>query len=57
MDELILSLIKDNLLTITLLLMLIQGIAKITPWPIDDKIGDLFSDIFNFVRGGKDREK
>ena len=53
MDEIILTFIKNNLLTITLALMLIQGIAKITPWPIDDKIGELFSDIFNFVRGGK----
>lgn len=53
MDDIILAFIKDNLLTITLALMLIQGIAKITPGKIDDKIGDLFSDIFNFVRSGK----
>ena len=53
MDEIVLAFMKDNLLTITLCLMLVQGIAKITHGKWDDRIGELFSDIFNFVRGGK----
>jgi hypothetical protein len=38
MDVLLLEFIRDNLLTIGLVLAVLKEIAKATPWAVDDKI-------------------
>lgn len=38
MDDLLLNFVKENIITIGLLLAILKEIAKATPWAVDDKI-------------------
>lgn len=44
MDELLLAFVKDNFVTITLALGVLKAIALETPWAIDDKIIQIFTE-------------
>jgi hypothetical protein len=38
MDELLLAFVRDNFVTLGLLLAILKTIARATPWAIDDEI-------------------
>jgi len=38
MDAILLEFVKENLVTIGLVLAILKEIAKATPWAVDDKI-------------------
>ena len=43
MDELLLAFVKENLITITLVLGILRVAANETPWAIDNKIIQIFT--------------
>lgn len=47
MDEILLAFVKDNLVTISLALAVLKAIAEETPWAIDNKILQIFTEFFN----------
>lgn len=44
MDEILLEFVKNNLVTIGLVLAILKAIALETPWAVDDKILQIFSE-------------
>ena len=50
MDDALLAFVKDNLITIGLVLYFLNGLAKLTKWDKDDKVVDLLSGMFNMIR-------
>jgi hypothetical protein len=50
MDDALLAFVKDNLITIGLVLYFLNGLAKLTKWDKDDKVVALLSGMFNMIR-------
>ena len=48
-DQYVAEFLARNMLTIGITIMLIKGIANITPGKVDDKIAELFESIFSFA--------
>ena len=46
MDEILLAFVKDNMVTIGLILAVLKIIAQETPWAVDDKILAIFTGFF-----------
>jgi len=53
MDKYLLDFLGNNLVTITLLLMILKGLAVETSWKWDEKIVNVLSEAFQFLRGNK----
>jgi len=53
MDEILLGLIQENLITISLVLAALKAIAKETPWAIDNRILEIFTGFLNRTKGEK----
>ena len=50
MDDMLLAFVKDNLVTIGLVLYFLNGLARLTKWDKDDKIVALLSGMFSLVK-------
>lgn len=50
MDDLLLQIVKENLLVIGLVLAVLKVVAKATPWAVDDEILQILT---NFVHRRK----
>ena len=53
MDILLVEFIKENLITIGLVLAVLKVIAKETSWAVDDRILEIFTGYFNKTKGDK----
>lgn len=53
MDTVLLKFISENILTITVFLGLLKGLAKITPWAGDDQVVQVFTGAFDKIKGSK----
>jgi hypothetical protein len=53
MDDMLLAFVKDNLVTIGLVLYFLNGLARLTKWDKDDKIVALLSGMFSLVKPNK----
>ncbi len=47
MDDLLLAFVKENLITISLVIAVLKVIAVETPWAVDDKIVAIFTNFLN----------
>jgi len=47
MDVLLVEFIKENLITISLVLAVLKAIAKETPWATDNRILEIFTGFLN----------
>jgi hypothetical protein len=50
MDAWLSEFLSHNMLTLSLCIFLLQGIAKITPWATDDKLTTMLSELFSKVQ-------
>lgn len=50
LDAIILEFVGKNLLTITLIIVLFNGISRITKWTWDEKVGKVLDDILDRLR-------
>ncbi len=53
MDLMLVNFVSNNWLTITFVLAILKGLAKITPWANDDKIVQVFSGAFDMIKNRK----
>lgn len=53
LDVYVLGFIRDNLVTISLALMLLKGLAQMSSWTWDEKLVKIFVGMFNTVRSNK----
>jgi hypothetical protein len=49
-DEMVLSFVKENLVTIGLVLWVLKEVARETPWACDDKIFQILTGMFEKVK-------
>jgi len=56
MDAILLKFVGDNWLTISFVLGLLKGLAKISPWAADDQIVQVFTGAFSKLKGVKKTE-
>jgi hypothetical protein len=50
MDTIVVKFVTENYLTLSLVFMLLKGIAKITPWAWDDSVTSLLFGVFEGIR-------
>ncbi|NQT04175.1 MAG: hypothetical protein HQ580_19270 [Planctomycetes bacterium] len=48
-DRYVVEFIAGNMVSITLAIMLIKGLARITSFKWDDKVAELFESVFSFA--------
>lgn len=53
MDQWLLDFVGKNWLTISFALVLLKGVAKITPWAQDDEIVQILTGAFDLLRARK----
>jgi len=56
LDPIIVDFLGGNVLAIYISLKILQGIAKLTPSTVDDKISTMLINLFNSIKGGKVKE-
>ena len=53
MDSIILDFMKSNLMTVTVIYMVLRGLAAESPWTWDEKIVDIIGSAFDIFRRPK----
>jgi len=46
MDQILLQIIQENIITIGLVLAILKAVAKETPWAVDDRIIEILTGFF-----------
>ena len=57
MDDYLLHFVKDNWITLYVLITALKGVALMTPSVKDDKVVTLISNIYNVLRTGRAPER